>query len=370
MNVEVAIVGNGVAGTACATRLARHGIRPLLIGRGLPVDRPPLTKAALADGTPRLLADAQRLAERGIDVLDGTVAAADLESRRLSVTTSAGLVDIEAGSVVLATGLAYRPPPVHGLEGAHVNANPEAFDRLAPLLDGGPVEVLVIGAGLIGTESAATLAAAGHTVTLVDVLERPLDRLHEPLPALGRATLDELGVRFLGGVRIESATEYAIETADHGTLEADVVLVATGGAHAAPPGLDRVEVELPLAVGADMLVPGYDRVYACGDLVLVPHARFGSIRFPHWDAAIGTGEQAADTIAGVAAAYERLPYRWSDIGPRRLAEVGWAGAVETWTEEDGLHVGRDESGVPVCVLVVDEPRRLREARALVEGGGG
>jgi NADH dehydrogenase FAD-containing subunit len=116
-------------------------------------------------------------------------------------------------------------------------------------------------------------------------------------------------------------------------------------------------------------VPGHDRVYACGDLVLVPHARFGPIRFPHWDAAIGTGEQAADAIAGTAGAYERLPYWWSDIGPRRLAEVGWAGAVESWVVEDGLHVGRDVRGTPVCALVVDEPRRLREARALVQERG-
>src|SRR5439155_15558157 len=174
----------------------------------------------------------------------------------------------------------------------------------------------------------------GHAVTLVDMLERPLDRLHEPLATLGRATLDELGVRFLGGVHIESATEYTIETAAHGTLEADVILAATGGTPLRPPGL---EGELPLEVAPDMLVPSHDRVYTCGDLVLVPHSRFGPIRFPHWDAAIGTGEQAADAIAGEAGPYERLPYWWSDIGPRRLAEVGWAGAVEAWAEEDGLH---------------------------------
>ncbi|MEP6893688.1 MAG: FAD/NAD(P)-binding oxidoreductase [Gaiellaceae bacterium] len=367
MKVDVAIVGNGVAGTACATRLARHGIRPLLIGPGLPVDRPPLTKAALADGTPRLLADAERLAERGIDLLDGTVLSADLGLRALSVGTARGTVGVEAARIVLATGLRYGPPPVPGLEDALVNANPEYFGRLAPLLAGGPVDVVVVGAGLIGTESAATLAVAGHDVTVVDMLERPLDRLHEPLPALGRATLEELGVRFLGGVRLERATEYAVETAAHGTLEADVILVATGGVPLTPPGLASGEVELPLAVGRDMLVPGYDRVYACGDLVLVPHARFGPIRFPHWDAAIGTGEQAADAIAGEAGLYERLPYWWSDIGPRRLAEVGWAGAVATWAQEDGLHVGRDATGVAVCALVVDEPRRLREARTLVTG---
>jgi hypothetical protein len=120
-------------------------------------------------------------------------------------------------------------------------------------------------------------------------------------------------------------------------------------------------------IDADMRVPGYDRVYACGDLVLVPHARFGSIRFPHWDAAIGTGEHVADTITGVGGPYERLPYWWSDIGPRRLAEVGVAEAARSWSVEDGLHVGRDAAGETVCVLVVDEPRRLREARSLLQG---
>ena len=65
--------------------------------------------------------------------------------------------------------------------------------------------------------------------------------------------------------------------------------------------------------------------------------------------------------------FRSLPYWWSDIGPRRLAEVGWAGAVATWAQEDGLHIGRDASGNVVCVLVVDEPRRLREARTLVTG---
>jgi len=368
VKVEVAIIGNGVAGTACAMRLAREGIRPLLIGPGLPVDRPPLTKSALADGVPRLLSDSARLDELGVDRLDGSVVAADLADLTLTVATQHGEETVEAERVVLATGLAYRPPPLPGLEHAFVNANPHVFDALAPLLTSGPVEVIVVGAGLIGTESAASLAEAGHSVTLVDMLERPLDRLHDPLPDLGRATLDELGVRFHGGVAIESATEYSLDTAAHGTLEADVILAATGGVPLAPPGLSIEPAQLPLAVAQDMLVPGSERVYACGDLVLVPHARFGPMRFPHWDAAIGTGEHVADTIAGKGGPYERLPYWWSDIGPRRLAEVGFAGAVSAWDGEDGLHVGRDASGTPVCVLVVDAPRRLREARAIVQDG--
>jgi NADPH-dependent 2,4-dienoyl-CoA reductase/sulfur reductase-like enzyme len=366
VNAEVAIVGNGVAGYACAARLARHGIRPLLIGPGLPVDRPPLTKKALATGVPTLLSDEQRLAERGIDRLDGVVAECDLERRRIRLEDGR---DAEADTVVLATGLRYPRPPIPGIETALVNADPAAQPRIAAALAEPGRKVVVIGAGLIGTESAATLAVAGHDVTVVDVLERPLDRLHDPLPELGAAALAATGARFLGGT---SVTELAVSengrvTLRHarGTLTADLVLAATGGRPFAPPGLEVSEEHLPLEVDASLRVPGLERVHAVGDLVVVPQARFGPIRFPHWDMAIGSGEHAADTIAGVAGELDRLPYWWTDIGPRTFAEVGWAEAAVDWAEEDGIHVGRDQAGEPVAALVVDEPRRLREARALL-----
>ena len=257
-------------------------------------------------------------------------------SRRLR----AGDADVDADAVVLATGLSYRTPPIPGLDGAHVNATPGGMRRLAAALAGGPRRVAVIGGGLIGVETAATLATQGHAVTVLDLLERPLDRLHDPLPAIAAATLAELGVTFLGGAAIEEAAEVEAQVTlchKEGSVEADVVVAATGGRAASPPGL---ELDAPLEVGSDMRVPGQERVHACGDLVLVPHARFGPMRFPHWDAAIGTGEQAADAIAGQAGPYERLPYWWSDIGPRRLAEVGFAEAAESWAEEKGLHVGQ------------------------------
>jgi hypothetical protein len=81
--------------------------------------------------------------------------------------------------------------------------------------------------------------------------------------------------------------------------------------------------------------------------------------------AIGTGERAADAIAGIDGELDRLPYWWTDIGARTFAEVGWAEAAVEWSHEEGLRVGRDAGGDPVAALVVDEPRRLREARALL-----
>jgi 3-phenylpropionate/trans-cinnamate dioxygenase ferredoxin reductase subunit len=366
VRANVAIVGNGVGGYACAAKLARHGIRPLLIGRGLPVDRPPLTKSALAKGTPVLLSDEARLEERGIDRLDGIVVEADLGARRLRLEDDR---DVEADAYVLATGLQYGRPPIPGIELAHVNADPASLPAISATLAPGGRSVVVIGAGLIGTESAATLAAGGHDVTVLDVLERPLARLHDPLPNLGADALAATGARVHGDVAItelRAEGEHVTICCNLGELAADLVLVATGGTVVAPPGLADRDLAFPLEVGPDLRVPGHELVHAVGDLVVVPHARFGPLRFPHWDMAIGTGEHAADVIAGVSAELTRLPYWWTDIGSHTFAEVGWADAAAEWSDEDGMYVGRDEAGEPVAALVVDEPRRLREARALVQ----
>jgi NADH dehydrogenase FAD-containing subunit len=205
---------------------------------------------------------------------------------------------------------------------------------------------------------------------VLDVLGRPLDRLHEPLPALGAAALAATGARFHGGVAITALRaegELVTISCNLGALSADLVLAATGGSQVAPPGLEGATVELPLEVDGALRVPGYDGIHAVGDLIVVPHDRFGSMRFPHWDMAIGTGERAADAIAGVEGELDRLPYWWTDIGEHTFAEVGWAEAAVEWAEESGMHIGRNAQGEPVAALVVDEPRRLREARALVAG---
>ena len=367
---DVVVVGNGVSGYACAARLAERGLRVTMIGPGLPHDRPPLSKRALRTGRLPLLADEAQLVERGIAHIDGCVTGCDLDERLLRVEGTAGQTwEIEAPLLVWATGLRYPKPPVPGLEEAEENATGVGLLSLVERLAVPGRRVVVVGAGLIGTETAATLAA-DHEVTLVDVLDRPLARFLPIVVEAARVTLAEVGVRFLGSCRIDSATTEAgatvVHTSSHGDLHCDVIVCAAGFRTSLPPELAGADPRA-LAIPADerLRVIGLDGVWACGDCVSFPHPRWGRIAIPHWDHALWSGRHAAESILGSAAPYARDPYFFSDIGPLRIQQVGHAAAAAGWEDEDGLFVGRDDSGDPACVLLLNAPTRLLEARELV-----
>ena len=117
MQGPVAVVGNGVAGFACASRLGEHGVDVTMVGPGLPHDRPPLSKRALAMGRLPLLADEEKLAAKGIRHLDGRVVDADLDEPPAddrAQLAAAIPVELVPEAIVWATGLTYPLPPVAG----------------------------------------------------------------------------------------------------------------------------------------------------------------------------------------------------------------------------------------------------------------
>jgi 3-phenylpropionate/trans-cinnamate dioxygenase ferredoxin reductase subunit len=363
----VTVVGNGVAGYACAARLASRGAPVTLIGPGLPCDRPPLSKRALVRGTIPYLADAQGLAAAGIDHLDGWATDLDLGRSRLRVRDRVGGEQREVAfeRLVWATGLRIARPPVPGIETAHQNVDAASTEALLPRLARPGRRVVVIGAGLIGTETAATLSRR-HQVTVLERGERPLERQHPAVQSAAERVLAGLGVRFAGGCAIEridaDGAGRVVRTSTHGDMPADVVLVATG-----------VEATLPAALGGGrtvdtdgrMAVRGADGVWACGDVAAFPHPRYGRIAIPHWDNARAGGAHAADAVLGSAEAYIRDPYWFSDIGPLRIQQVGLAPAACEWTHRDGLHVGHGGDGRPACIVLLDAPERLNDARRLL-----
>jgi 3-phenylpropionate/trans-cinnamate dioxygenase ferredoxin reductase component len=366
---SVVVVGNGVAGYACASALANAGVPVTMVGPGVPHDRPPLSKRALATGRLPVVADATKMTEQGIVHLDGTVVGLDIDGRTLDVELAgSGSTTLTAEKLVWATGLRYPRPPVPGMETADENSTGAGMLALVDRLRTPGQRVVVVGAGLIGTETAATLSA-NHQVTLVDMLDRPLARF---LPVVSGHAIDmlaELGVRFLGEVRIDAAdtdgSGYVIRTSTHGELPCDVIVSAAGFRTSLPEVL--VDDPRALAMPADetLRVIGREQLWACGDCVTFPHPRYGRIGIPHWDHAKWSGAHVAKSILGSTEPYVREPYFFSDIGRLRIQQVGLAAHAVDWTQENGLHIGRDADGQPACVLLLNAPARLREARDLV-----
>ncbi len=351
---DVVVVGNGVSAYACAKRLGEHGRRTVMIGPGLPHDRPPLSKHGLRTGVLPILADAERLADQGICHIDGVVRGLDLARRRLGVDSGGGELAWHSadGPLVWATGLRYTRPPIPGLEHADSNSTGPAFRRLCRRL-GTARSVLIVGAGLIGVETAAALAPE-HNVTLVELEERPLHQFHDPIPGLAADVLANLGVDFLGGCAVEEAlsedgeSRWIVRTRTHGDLRADVVIVAAGIATSLP-GQLRSNGKGTLSVDDGMRVRGHDDMWACGDCASVEHPRYGEIAFPHWDWARRTGMQVADSVVGDAPPFDAEPFWFSNIGPLHLQEIGFGDQAEEWEEVDGVHVGRDAMGEIVAV---------------------
>lgn len=369
----VVVVGNGVSGFACAARLAELEIPVTMIGPGLPHDRPPLSKRALVTGRVPLFADAARLAASEIQHLDGLVTDVDPATHRLVVRLSrtGEQLDLAPSRLVWATGLRYPRPPIPGFEVAHENTSADGLEALCRALAEPKSSVVILGAGLIGTETAATLALEGHRVLLLDMVDRPLARFLPRVSDAARSELARLGVRFCGECAVDGVERdgaLVVHTSTHGALPCDVVVSAAGVRTSLPEPLVPSD---PRAVALDadesLRVLGGENLWACGDCVSFPHPRFGRIAIPHWEHARSSGRHVAEAIAGAAAPYTRDPYFFSDIGKLRVQQVGLADQAVEWRSDDGLAVGRDAAGIPACALLLNAPARLREARELLAG---
>ena len=364
---HVTVVGNGVAGFACVRELVSAGAAVTLIGPGLPCDRPPLSKRSLETGAPPYLADGPALALLGVVHLDGWAGDPDLARRTLEVRLRSGEVTEHAFErLIWATGLAPSRPPIPGIELAADITHPLGFEQEAGRLAGGGLRIAVLGAGLIGCETAASLARR-HRVTLIERSARPLGRLHQTVSDAGVTALADAGVRFWAGRSVMGLERSVgggcvLDVEGEPAANADLVLTSAG-----------VRSTLPASLGADgtaetderLRVHGLTDVWVCGDLAAVPHPRYGRITVPHWDMARAGGAHAARSALGDTRPFVREPYWFSDIGRLRVQQVGLAAAAVEWSDRDGLTVGHDESGRPACVLLVNTPTRLGEARRLV-----
>ncbi len=341
--LPIVIVGAGHAGVQAAASLREEGYcDPIVLLSGereLPYQRPPLSKAFLKgamgrDGLP--LRAEQFYRDHDIDLRLGVEATRiDLAARRIELASgeSTGF-----DHLVLATGARPRAFEVPGADLDGVLGLRNIADALAIRERlGAGVRVVVVGAGFIGLEIAATALALGGDVTVVEIAERPLGRAVSPLTStFFHQAHEAFGARFrfsAGVTAIEGSDgkAAAVVLSDGASLPADVVIVGVGVL-----AEDRLAREAGLAcangvVVDERLIASDPAVSAIGDCALFPHASLGQpIRLESVQNATDQGRTVARRLAGKPETYAAVPWFWSDQGDLKLQIAGLAHGVDRW----------------------------------------
>jgi len=273
MNRAITIIGSGFAAQQLVRSLRKRDadvpIRLITADNGDEYNKPDLShvasRATTATGLPSRSGEAFA-AELGI-TLQARCRVEAIDPARQVLLTSQGECAYE--QLVLATGARAVRPPVAGSHLMFTLNSLDEFAKLEPQLAAAR-SVLVLGAGLIGTELAMDIASSGREVTLVDIAESPLSAL---LPAaLSQPLVDALkaaGVRLQLGRGLHSVEEadngFLVNTSDGSSSRHDLVIAAIGLAPDVSLARDAgIEVGRGIVVD-DHLRTSVADIYALGD---------------------------------------------------------------------------------------------------------
>jgi NADPH-dependent 2,4-dienoyl-CoA reductase/sulfur reductase-like enzyme len=383
---SVIIVGAGLGGLRAAEALRTSGYEGPITVIGdepyLPYNRPPLSKEALAGGVDIAGLEFRRKANID-DVtwhLGSAAVACDLVKRM--VTCSDGTT-WQFDGLVIASGIRPRRLPIPGPEhGRYVLRTAADADHLREVITRG-ARVVIMGAGFIGCETAATARTLGAEVSIVAIDQEPMIRpLGPELGAAMRRRHEEHGVRFHLGHTITSFHgEDRVRTAslsDGTELPADVVIEAVGSV-ANTEWLDGNGLDLSDGVLVDsamQVATDVATAVAVGDVARHPNALFGGIprRIEHWNMPTETGRRAGQTLAAMLAGHQpdrgpftAMPSFWSDQFQTKVQSFGMPGLATRSEVVDGDVDGpciveySDESGL-VGVIGLDRTAELARYR--------
>lgn len=328
MSIErIVIVGSGGAGTKAAESLRKRGydgsLTLVTADPHPPYARPPLSKAYL----------------RGELALEKFfLALPDELDLRLSTTVAEigeDEVVLDSGErlgfdrLLLATGSEPRRLPGTDLAGIHYLRNVENSEAIRRDAQAGR-RAVVIGAGFIGSEVAASLRQLGLDVTVVEAGRLPLEHVFGP--EIGEFYRDlhvAEGVEVLTSAKLDGfegdGSVQAARLEDGTTLEADLVVVGIG----VTPRTELAEAA-GLEVDKGVLVserletskPG---IYAAGDIANAEHPFYGTrVRVEHWFNSANQGPVAAANMLGEDESYDRIPYFYSDQFDTKMEYSGYA----------------------------------------------
>ena len=374
---RIVVMGASLAGVSAAEELRARGFMGKIVIVGaeshLPYTRPPLSKDALLAGIDRnalCLRGDDWYANRGIELNLGVAATAlDVATRRVHLADGH---DIEFDGLVIATGLKHREPPsTLRLRHAHQLRTVDEAENLAMALAGAQ-HLVVIGAGFIGLETAATARLLGVDVTVIDIAAEPMSHVFGPRIGSWFARRHETaGVRLLMGTSVARATEVGdgteITLSTGELLRADACLIGTGSL----PTTDWLRGSgIALGDGVDCdatLATNVPTIVAAGDIARWHNPLFDEkMRVEHWTNAVEQGVHAAGRLLGDRDPFASVPFFWTDQYDAKLRCVGRPSAaddVEVLTENETTLVAVfARNGLISGAVCVNAPREMAMLR--------
>jgi NADPH-dependent 2,4-dienoyl-CoA reductase/sulfur reductase-like enzyme len=379
INGGIVIVGGGLAAARTAEQLRRAEYTgPLTIVSDethLPYDRPPLSKEVLRNPEHDVVLKPQEFYDENDITLRLGSAATSVDTAAQTLTLADGSV-IGYDDLVIATGLVpKRIPSFPDLEGIRVL---RSIDESAALRAHAATarRAVIVGAGFIGCEVAASLRQLGVEVVIVEPQPTPLASvLGEQIGALVARLHEAEGVQVRCGVGVASVSGTdKVETvvlADGTELQADMVVVGIGS-HPVTGWLDGSGIEVDNGVVCDDAGrTSAPHVWAIGDVASWRSEVGHQVRVEHWS---NVAEQARALVPALlgreaGAAVTTVPYFWSDQYDVKIQCLGEPAAddIVHVVEDDGrkflAYYERD--GVLTAVVGGGMPGKVMKARGKI-----
>jgi 3-phenylpropionate/trans-cinnamate dioxygenase ferredoxin reductase subunit len=386
---RIVIVGGGLAGAMAAGELRNKGYEGSITILGdepePPYLRPPLSKEYLRGESDREKAyvhPAIFYEEQRISVRPSTRVSQLVPASREVVLDRGERVLFDR--LLIATGAKPRAlsapgADLPGIMTLRTMADADAIRTAAMDAE----QIVVIGAGWIGSEVAASLRMLGRRVVLIAPETVPLERiLGREVGGVYRDLHVEHGVdwrpgttvrRILGSDRVQG-----VETSTGERVAADVVVVGVG----VQPRTE-LAVAAALSVGdgievSAILETSISGIFAAGDVASAWHPFYERrLRTEHWANAKFQGAAAGRAMLGDRTPYDQIPYFYSDQYDLGMEYTGWASASDRLVVRGRLadrhfvafwlRDGRVVAGMNANTWDVSKPvERLIRSRAVVD----
>ena len=266
----------------------------------------------------------------------------------------------------------------------HLVARWEAVDHDASLIEDGALNVVVVGGGPTGVETAGAIAELYRSELARDYPDVPQDQARVVLVEAGRElfsmfkpklreyaekALTERTVEVRTGEKVASVAPTRVTLASGEVIDAHTLVWGAG--LQGNPVVQSVGLDLErgnrIGVGADLTLPEHPEVYVVGDVAAIVDEKSQQVLPQLGSVALQSGEHAGETIARTIAGKKTKPFHYKDKGT--MAAIGRGAACVQMLGGRTMH-GKTAQAAWLTVHLALLPTNEDRAKALVDWAGG